>query len=317
MTTIPKIPFPPAVLRMAQFAVAICLMVIIWNVADGPEALRILLNADAVWLVAACAALTVQTVLSALRWRLTAAQLGIVLDPAFAIREYYMAQIVNQSLPGGMIGDAGRAVRARGQAGLLASGQAVVFERLAGQIAMFAVMGSAFLFTLVAPGGFEWPQWLAIPVGLMIAAALALPILVLIVARLPGLIGRKARSFCQTVGIALCGRHVLPRQVLLSIGTTVCNLSAFAFCAMAVGAGLSLVAVIALVPLILFTMLIPISMSGWGLREGAAAALFPLAGASASHGLATSVAFGLIFLISVLPGLVPIVMRPNAQEEKI
>ncbi len=40
MTTIPKIPFPPAVLRMAQFAVAICLMVIIWNVADGPEALH-------------------------------------------------------------------------------------------------------------------------------------------------------------------------------------------------------------------------------------------------------------------------------------
>ncbi len=89
-----------------------------------------------------------------------------------------MAQIVNSLDFRGMIGDAGRAVRARGQAGLLASGQAVVFERLAGQIAMFAVMGSAFLFTLVAPGGFEWPQWLAIPVGLMIAAALALPILV-------------------------------------------------------------------------------------------------------------------------------------------
>jgi hypothetical protein len=49
-------------------------------------------------------------------------------------------------------------------------------------------------------------------------------------------------------------------------------------------------------------MLIPISVSGWGLREGAAAALLPIAGATASGGLAASVAFGLTFIAAVLPG---------------
>jgi hypothetical protein len=68
------------------------------------------------------------------------------------VREYYLAQIVNQSLPGGMIGDAGRAVRARAQAGLLAAGQAVVFERLAGQIAMFLALAVAFLRDLRGAG---------------------------------------------------------------------------------------------------------------------------------------------------------------------
>lgn len=311
-----RLAIPPAIVRLAQVAMAIGLLAYIWHVADGPQALRILMEAEIVWFVAAFAALTLQTVMSALRWRLTAAQLGIRLDRLWAVREYYMAQIVNQSLPGGMIGDAGRAVRARGQAGLLASGQAVVFERLAGQAAMFSVMAPAFLITLVIPGGFDWPRWLVLPVGFLIGAGCLLPVLVLILARLPGPVGRKTARFCQTMVLALGHRHVLPRQVIFSIGTTVCNLSAFTFCAVAVGADLSFLAVIVLVPLILFTMLIPISTSGWGLREGAAAALFPLAGATQSEGLAASVAFGVIFLVSVLPGAVPMLLAPSAKAAK-
>ena len=56
-------------------------------------------------------------------------------------------------------------------------------------------------------------------------------------------------------------------------------------------------------PLILLTMLIPVTISGWGLREAAAAALLPLAGFVASEGLATSVAFGLVLLATSLPGI--------------
>lgn len=307
---------PPVLLRIVQIGVALGLLAIIWSAADGPEAARALADADIAFLAAAFAALTLQTVLSALRWRLTAAQLGIQLGPVWAIREYYMAQIINQSLPGGMIGDAGRAVRAREQAGLLASGQAVMFERLAGQVGMFTVMAPAFFITLAMPGGVDWPSWLVVPVTALIAGLALLPVLTLLATRLPGAVGRKTLSFCRTTATALLAKEVLPRQVVLSIGTTLCNLAAFGFCAMAVGADLSLVATLALVPLILFTMLIPISVSGWGLREGAASILFPLAGAAASQGLAASVAFGLIFLLSVLPGLIPLFLRPNARAEK-
>jgi hypothetical protein len=58
-------------------------------------------------------------------------------------------------------------------------------------------------------------------------------------------------------------------------------------------------------------MLIPVSISGWGLREGAAAALLPLSGVSPSGALAASVAFGLTFAASALPALVflPLTLR--------
>jgi len=303
MPALPRI--PPAVLRLVQISMTIGIFVVLWHVADGETAVGRLANATPGWLVAAFAALTLQTVLSALRWRLTAGQFGIVLNRRTAVREYYLSQIVNQTLPGGFLGDAGRAVRARAQAGLMASGQAVVFERLAGQIAIFVLLTLAFVATLVMPGGLDWPRWLLPGVTLLVLGGLSLPPGLWLVARvLPGRAGRGLKQLGQGFMLSVAAPAVRWRQLGLSLATALCNVAAFSFCAAAIGAELPLVASLALVPLILFAMIIPISVSGWGLREGAAAALFPITGAAASEGLAASIAFGLVFLVAVLPGAV-------------
>lgn len=303
-------PIPAWTIRLAQVAIAVGLLGVLWRAFDGPEAARALLSADPSWLSAAFAALTAQTVLSAFRWRLTAGQFGIRLGTGYALREYYLAQVVNQALPGGMVGDAGRAVRARGEAGLLASTQAVAFERLAGQIAMFGALVLGFTATLAVPGGFVWPSSLAGPVALLLLAGIALPFVLRAAQRLPGAAGRSARAIWRSIHKALLAPPVLAGQIVLSIATAACTLAAFAFCAEAVGVEFGLTAIMTIVPLILFTMLIPITISGWGLREGAAAALFPLAGAPSSAGLATSIAFGLVFLATVLPGLIFMRRKP-------
>ncbi|MEL7212302.1 MAG: lysylphosphatidylglycerol synthase transmembrane domain-containing protein [Pseudomonadota bacterium] len=308
---------PAWVWRLLQVAVAVTLLALLWRAADGPEAARSLAAADWRWFVAAVAALSIQTVLSALRWQLTAHQLGLSFGSGHAIREYYLAQVVNQSLPGGMIGDAGRAYRAREEAGLLASGQAVVIERLIGQIAMFLTLAGAFLVTVLVPGGLDWPRWLAAPTAVFVFIGLLLPFVLWAATKLRGVVGRGGRSIWRALGKTVARRQVLPGQIALSIGTTLCNLMAFAFCAYAVGVELSLSAIAGLVPLILFTMLIPISVSGWGLREGAAAALLPIAGATASGGLATSVAFGLSFIVAVSPGLIFLQHKPQASRREM
>lgn len=287
-----------------QVAVALGCLGLLWRTVDGPAAVRSLAAADPAWLALALAALTLQTLLSALRWQLTAARLGVRFGTAHAIRDYYLGQVVNQTLPGGMIGDAGRAYRNRGQAGLLASGQAVAFERLAGQAAVFAIFAAGFVATSLVPGGIDWPDALRAPLAGFVIAGIALPTGFRAATNLPGVVGRSLTGLWRALGTVLSGRGVLTAQAALSVGTAVCNLAAFAFCARAVGVDLTVAAVAALVPLILFAMVIPISLSGWGLREGAAAALLPLAGASASGGLASSIAFGLVFAVSVLPGLV-------------
>jgi uncharacterized membrane protein YbhN (UPF0104 family) len=299
---------------LVQIGAAVGIFAILWHAADGREALRLLANANPWWFAGAIAALTVQTVLSALRWRLTASRLGILVDVRTAVREYYLSQVINQSLPGGMVGDAARAVRSRGQAGLARAGQAVVLERLMGQIVMFLFLAGAFATTWIAPGGLVWPAAVAVPLALALAAGFALPPLLWSATRMPGLVGRWAMLLHEIIHAGLMQRGTLGRQILLSIGTACCNLAAFAFCARAVGVSLPLGTLLAIVPLVLFTMLIPLSMSGWGLREGAAAALFPLAGATAAQGFATSVAFGLAFILAVLPGLVPLLLGAKAEK---
>jgi uncharacterized membrane protein YbhN (UPF0104 family) len=300
-------------LRLVQVGAAGAIFAILWHAADGREALRLLANADPWWFAGAIAALTVQTILSALRWRLTASRLGITVDVRKAVREYYLSQVINQSLPGGMVGDAARAVRSRAQAGLARAGQAVVLERLMGQIVMFLFLAGAFAATWLAPGGLVWPTAVALPLALALAAGFAMPPLLWSATRMPGLLGRWASLLHEIIHAGLMQRGTLGRQVLLSLGTASCNLAAFAFCARAVGVSLPLGTLLAIVPLVLFTMLIPLSMSGWGLREGAAAALFPLAGATAAEGFATSVAFGLAFILAVLPGLVPLLLGTKAE----
>jgi len=274
---------------------------LLWRFADGADAAQVLLGPNPHWILAALLALTLHTVLAA-RWRLTAGALGLPLGRWHALREYYLAQLVNSTVPGGVVGDAGRAVRSRGQAGLTVAAQAVVVERFAGQVAVLATMVVAIAVTTLVPGGLDWPAWMlglatAITAGSLIGLGLLLA-----ATRLPGRLGPRLTELARTAAIALIGRRVVLQQVALSAGTTACILAAFAFCAFAVGLSLPVAAILTLVPLILLTTLIPITIGGWGLREGAAAALLPLAGATASASLAASVAFGLIGLVAVLPG---------------
>lgn len=301
-----KASLTPTARRIAQIGVAAGLFAILWHVADGRTALQLLGGADPAWLVAAAVALTIQTVLSALRWRLTAGRLGIDVSVSTAVREYYLSQVLNQSLPGGMVGDASRAVRSRAQAGLVRSGQAVVLERLVGQFAMFLLLTLGFVITWTAPGGLDWPPWVLLPVAVIIISGLAAPALVWAAAGLPGPAGRAVAGFRDAIIAGIMSKGVLAKQLALSFGTAGCNLLAFAFCAAALGVALPLVAILTIVPLVLFAMLVPLSISGWGLREGAASALFPIAGATAAEGFATSVAFGLVFIVAVLPGLLPL-----------
>lgn len=290
-----------------QSIVTVGLLALLWQVADGGAALEALATANPVWMLAAVLALTLHTLLAAERWRLTAGALGLPLTRRLAVREYYLAQLVNSTVPGGVVGDAGRAVRSRGPAGLAVAAQAVVVERFAGQVALLATMTIAVAAVVLVPGGLELPTaivGLAATVALIGAGLIGLVVAGAFGARLlPGRAGTRAAELGRTSAVALAGRRVVGAQLGLSAGTTASILAAFAYSALSVGVALPFAAIIALVPLVLLTMLVPITISGWGLREGAAAALLPVAGIAASDALAASVVFGLLGLVAVLPGL--------------
>ena len=57
-----------------------------------------------------------------------------------------------------------------------------------------------------------------------------------------------------------------------------------------------------LVAPVLVSMLLPVTVAGWGVRETAAATLWGAVGLASADGVAISVAYGLLVLLSSLPG---------------
>lgn len=242
----------------------------------------------------------VQIVVSALRWRFTAVRLGEPFSPSVAVAEYYVASFLNQSLPGGMAGDAIRAVRMRnaGKGGWKGPAKAVVFERLSGQMAFFL---------LAILGLFAWPFVLGGEDAGRLALQIAIGVVVLAVVVAVGLLACRRRSwfggFKQDVAKAFIERGAAFTQAGMSLLIVASYVATFFVASHAVGAPLPWIAGLTIIPLCLIAMLIPAGLGGWGTREAAAMALWPLIGATSTEGLAASLVYGGMSLAGALPGI--------------
>jgi glycosyltransferase 2 family protein len=283
--------------RLIRILVPVALIAAALAITDPRGVVERLAGVSLGWLVATVALLTLIIVLSALRWRITALALGLPLTVREVVEEYYLSQFINQTLPGGVLGDAARAVRSRQGGPLKRAAQAVVLERASGQVAMAAILALALAATLVAPhavlpGSDHLPDFIWLPVVVLAIVVLAIGGLAFVRVR--------AGGWGEAVRVALIGRFAA--QTALSLSVALLTIAAFVTAARATGTSLPPAAAMLIVPLILTAMLLPASVAGWGWREGAAAALFPIAGSTAASGVAASIAFGLAVLVSTLPG---------------
>lgn len=265
-----------------------CLAALLWW-TDAAGVWARLQDAHSTWIGFALLAVTAATWSMARRWQVSARALGIEISYPLALREYYLAQLVNSTVPGGVAGDATRAVRVRHEVDLKRAVQSVMVERVLGQIAMFGLVFVGFAAALVIPGGLDWPMasWV-VPIGLGSCA-----LVVFILSQGSGPVGRFAHLVIRL--------QRQPEMVVHGVLTTGCLIFAFYACARATGTRIPASGWGTLIPLILSAMLIPLSVGGWGWREGAAAAMFPLIGASANAGIAAGIAYGAVLLFAALP----------------
>lgn len=256
------------------------------------------------WVLAALAVSVLQVILSAWRWQFTAGRVDVPLRFRYALREYYLALLVNQLLPGGVLGDAGRAHRHARQATSKGSAwRAVVIERASGQMAVALLTLVALLTSSL------WHAALG-STGLLVLAA-GVVALILVVAAL-GIWCRRERgptlpSWCVALGRdvrrGLLERRVWPLQLASSLAIVISYGLVMVCAARAIGSEMPALDILALAPVLLLAMLVPLSIAGWGLREGAAAGIWVLVGLPAAQGVAISLAYGVLVLLSSLPGI--------------
>ncbi len=293
-------PFWVLILRLGVTLLALVLIAR----ALGTEAIVVALrNTQPLWVGLAVGALASQIALSALRWQETARALGLAFPRGLALREYWLAVLGNTVLPGGVLGDVGRAVRMQGQAGLAAAAETVVIERLAGQLALgFVTCAGLALWLAPHPAAFA-----ASAGGIGLAGMIWLVLWQ--AGRMPGRAGRVGAR----LRLAWWAERIWQRQLGLSAAILLSNLLGFWAAAHAVGITLDLRAAVFLLPLTLMAMLVPLSINGWGLREGAAAALWPIAGVAASDAVAASLLFGIAALIAAVPGTFGLLYKSRAK----
>jgi uncharacterized membrane protein YbhN (UPF0104 family) len=99
-------------------------------------------------------------------------------------------------------------------------------------------------------------------------------------------------------------RDALAAQLATALLVVASYIVVFLVAARALGVETPLATILPLVAPVLMTMLIPVTVAGWGIREAAAAALWGLAGLTPTDGAAISVTYGLLVLVSSAPGLV-------------
>ena len=259
-----------------------------------------------------------QVLLSAWRWRYTAHGLGLGLSMRVAVQEYYLAMFLNQCLPGGVVGDLNRAWRHGGGSGARQTTlHAVMIERLSGQmvmvfVALCAVVWLAAEYPAVRALFTGWGQGVIVPALAVILGAFFILVI-------GGRLWQRLRDYLATLGNdiyrGLLNSRALPLQALSSlmvVGTYLAVFAILAFNATGDAWGGEALTMLALCSLLLLAMVIPLTVAGWGVREGTAALLWPLAGFPAEQGVALSVAYGLTVLLSSLPGALFVFSRPSA-----
>jgi len=242
--------------------------------------------------------------LHTLRWMAVIDATGHRLTFKTALRLVLIGHFFNQALPSSVGGDAMR-VWCAYRAGLVLSiaVKTVVVDRLLSLVSLLvlAAIGLPWLLDIVIDPVARWALSSVVLAGLAGAAAF------LALARLPRF-ALRWRAVRALVDVAKLSRKVLShlRYAVPVVGLSIMSFLGFAVIVYAIARAMQIdVTVrdcILLVPPVILVTVIPVSIAGWGLREGAMVVAFGFINVPPGAAFAMSVLFGLTLAVASLPG---------------
>lgn len=272
------------------------------------------------WLAAACTAMLLQCAVAAARWSRLCAATGLDLPFPIALRYLFVGMFFNQTLPSSVGGDVARIIMIQRMG--ISLGQAVsnvLLDRIFGLLGLvlIAAAGLSTVYNLINP---SVALGLSAVVGLLLAA-------IAMFSMLGGALGiylARIRFLAPFHRTGCDMRRVLssPGAASVVIGYSLLShvLMILMFWALAegLGIGVPIMTIAALIPLSIVATMAPISIAGWGVREGAIVVLLGLVGVAAESALVLSLLAGIIITAMGLPGgLLWLGNRKLAGEEKL
>src|SRR4051794_22263268 len=258
---------------------------------------------DPRWLTAAFALTLVQVVLISWRWAFIMAGLDATIGVRQALCINLAGFFLGQALPTSIAGDAWRVWKIRSLGFSIGTGvRGVLIDRTTAMIGLVLVVlpTAPLLLARMPDPAMRW----SVAAGLGIGAALL--ILALSADRLPGHWASGRLSGVAEFGRAVRGLLSRPVTAIPIIGVSV-MVHLFAGVTMwliagSLGLAVGLVDCLVLMPPIVLVAGMPLSIAGWGLREGAMVAGFALVGVSMDGVLLMGVLRALLVRLLTPPG---------------
>ena len=289
--------------HLFKLAVSLLLLYFIGRSVDW-AAVLLAFTSLSPWVLAAALALQLASICTAaLRWTVVMRSLGMPASYFFYLASFFKGAFFNQGLPTSVGGDALRIL----DAARIADNKedavfGVLIDRLLGLAGLIVLSFGALLFGggLI---GVRAEQSLAALLGTALMGLVALYLLgYLPFFRRPGLfglLGRLSRRLQQANATFL----LCLKQSGLTLLTHLFAMASFYILALGLGLSYPFSVYLILVPPAILLTVLPISLAGWGVREGALVGLFVLIGAPRATVLTCSMLYGLSNVVVALPGL--------------
>lgn len=259
----------------------------------------------------------IQVVIAALRWMVALSAIGEPLRFARAYVLFYIGGFFNQTLPSSVGGDVVRVYKAYKEGvSLKGSINGVMLDRIATVVALVLLVAALqpFLVSKVEDEAFRW----LIP--LLVAGAVGGVVLLMVLDRLPNSL--QHWKVVRGLGHLAADTRLLflrPKRAAVMLAVSVLghvNISVAAyFLAVSLGIEVTVLDCIILIPPVILVTTLPISIAGWGVREGAMVGAFALVGAPAESALVLSIVFGLSAVVTSLPGGVLFLLEGGSSRE--
>jgi len=248
--------------------------------------------------------LTAGSFVNAVRWRFILRARNHEVGMAMVMKLVFIGLFFNQALPSTIGGDAIRILHiSKSGVPLGETVQSVLIDRMGGLFSMIVLTlaGLPILMVLIDDGTL-WGV-VALLGGFGLAGFMVLATLDLFprFEWLPGFI-HHVHSFSGTArDMIFSRRHGWPIMAYSMIGQLL-TVSAFLAIGQALNIDVAPIAWFAIIPPILMATILPVSLAGWGLREGMIVFALAFFGVNIEQALTASVLFGFAQIIRSLPG---------------
>lgn len=291
-------------LRGLKFAVTGGMLLLIAYGVDLSRTLQLLCGTNPTLLSAAFVVLAAQALLAVVRWRWVLRWQGLIFGFPRLVCFFWIGLFFNQILPSSVGGDAMRAYcLVRDDCGIGAASVAVLLDRICGLVGLILLVFvcQPLGFELISDGATRWA-------GVLVACSAAGGVCaVLVLDRLTGhfrhwRIARGMTALSRDARRLLFSIKPGAGLVALSVVVHLNSIMAMGVLALAVGVEAHWLAFVIIVPLASLLMTVPVSVAGWGVREGVMVVGLGYAGIQPEQAVALSVLYGLLLLAVALPG---------------